>query len=71
MDKEAFADFMPPDEQAPQQENSQHKGLPTDFPITAPPRSPPLPADDDSQLDPIVEAFDGIDELPDADPLPA
>ncbi len=48
-----------------------HLGLPTDFPIIAPPRSPPTTTDEDSQLDPIVDAFDGIDELPGAEPFPA
>ncbi len=43
-----------------------HLGLPTDFPVIAPSRSPPLPIDEDSQLDPQVDAWMGIDELPDA-----
>ncbi len=40
----------------------ENLGLPTDFPIITPPRSPPPIIDDESQLDPIVDAFDGIDE---------
>ena len=40
-----------------------HLGLPTGFPITKPARSPPLPfRGKESQIDPSVDAFDGIDE---------
>ncbi len=48
-----------------------HLGLPTDFPIIAPSRSPPLPTGEDSQIDPILDKWDGIDELPGAEPFPA
>ncbi len=48
-----------------------HLGLPTDFPIIAPPRSPPLATGEDSQVDPSLDKWDGIDELPGVDPLPA
>jgi hypothetical protein len=44
----------------------RHLGLPTDFPVTRPARAPP-PRDlevDLCQVDPRVEAFQGIDPLP-------
>ena len=46
-------------------------GLPTDFPIIAPSRSPPIPSGEDSQVDPSLDKWDGIDELPGVGPLPA
>ncbi len=39
-----------------------HLSLPTDFPVTAPARSPPIITPDESQIDPVVEAWDGIDD---------
>jgi hypothetical protein len=44
----------------------RHLGLPTDFPVTRPARAPP-PRDlevDLCQVDPRVEAFQGIDPIP-------
>ncbi len=38
-------------------------GLPADFPVIALPRSPPPLIEDESQLDPSVDAWDGIDCL--------
>ena len=45
----------------------EHLRLPADFPKTAPARSPPAVADDGTQADPRVEAWDGIDEGPQPD----
>ena len=42
-------------------------GLPVSFPRTAPARSPPRAADDGAQVDPMVDAWDGIDEGPQPD----
>ncbi len=39
-----------------------HLRLPTEFPKTKPARSPPLPLCDESQIDPSVDAAEGIDE---------
>lgn len=41
----------------------KHLGLPAEFPITKPPRSPPrITIGEDSQINPLAEAFCGIDE---------
>jgi len=39
-----------------------HLGLPTEFPKIKPARSPPLPLREESQIDPSVDAAEGIDE---------
>ena len=41
--------------------------LPTDFPKTAPARSPPQRPDEDTQVDPGMDAWDGVDEGPKVD----
>jgi len=49
-----------------------HLGLSADYPVTQPARSPPRRAyGEDCQINPLVEAFQGIDELPDGTPLGA
>ena len=41
-----------------------HLGLPTEFPKNKPARAPPLPFGEDSQVDPAVERWHGIDPEP-------
>ena len=36
-----------------------HLGLPTDFPTLAPASSPPAPAGEDSQVDPVEDSHEG------------
>ena len=38
-------------------------GLPADFPKTQPARGPPVHRGEESQLDPVAEAWEGSDEL--------
>ena len=44
-----------------------HLGLPTDFPKTAPARSPPGDAEGDSQVEPNGDLYLGIDSIPAGD----
>ncbi len=44
-----------------------HLGLPGDFPKTKPARSPPQRLDEQTQIDPRVELWEGIDEGPQTD----
>ncbi len=40
-----------------------HLGISVEFPKTKPARSPPLPfCGEESQIDPSLDAFDGVDE---------
>lgn len=45
----------------------RNQGIPTAFPKTAPARSPPQRSDEETQVDPRVETWDGIDEGPQPD----